>query len=318
MLQLGGRIEGLSSVPGSRAEVDLRGRLRNESPLSIAGTLNPLADPLFLDLKLDFTDIELSPLSPYSGTYVGYLIERGKLNVALAYLVENGKLTSTNKLFIDQFTFGDKVESDKATSLPVRLAVALLKDRKGEIHLDIPVSGSIDDPQFSVWGIVWQVIKNLLVKAVTSPLALLGALVGGGEDFSAIVFPAGSMQPDRGGAGQAGQDRRGPARQAGAQDRGQGLCRPRTGSGRLPSGAAAGEAPPREAHRPAPQTGRCRPGRCRRRGSDARRSIRSICGGSTRTRTSPSRATWSGWSSTSPMRNWRSCCWPTPKSAPRS
>ena len=194
MLQLGGRIEGLSSVPGSRAEVDLRGRLRNESPLSIAGTLNPLAAPLFVDLKLDFNDIELSPLSPYSGTYIGYLIERGKLNVTLAYLVEDGKLTSSNQLFIDQFTFGDKVESDKATSLPVRLAVALLKDRKGEIHLDIPVSGSIDDPQFSVWGIVWQVIKNLLVKAVTSPLALLGALAGGGEDFSAIVFPAGSMQ----------------------------------------------------------------------------------------------------------------------------
>lgn len=194
MLQLGGRIEGLSSIPGSRAEVDLRGRLRNESPLSIAGTLNPLADPLFLNLKLDFTDIDLSPLSPYSGTYVGYLIERGKLNVALEYLVENGRLKASNKLFLDQFTFGDKVESDKATSLPVRLAVALLKDRKGEIHLDIPVSGNIDDPRFSVWGIVWQIVRNLLVKAVTSPLALLGALGGGGEDFSAIVFPAGSMR----------------------------------------------------------------------------------------------------------------------------
>jgi hypothetical protein len=120
------------------------------------------------------------------------LIERGKMNVALAYLVENGQLKSSNKLFLDQFTFGDKVESDKATSLPVRLAVALLKDRKGEIHLDIPVSGDLNDPQFSVWGIIWQIIKNLLVKAATSPMALLGALVGGGEDFSAIVFPYGS------------------------------------------------------------------------------------------------------------------------------
>lgn len=192
MLQLGGRIEGLSSQPGTRAEIDLRGRLRNESPLSVAGTLNPLADPLFLDIRLDFTDIELSPLSPYAGTYVGYLIERGKLNVALAYLVENGRLQSSNKLFFDQFTFGAKVESDKATALPVRLAVALLKDRNGEIHLDIPVSGDLNDPQFSVWGVVWQIVRNLLVKAVTSPLALLGALAGGGEDFSAIVFPFGS------------------------------------------------------------------------------------------------------------------------------
>jgi len=192
MHQLGGRIENLSSVAGTRAEVDLRGRLRNESPLTIAGTLNPLVDPLFLDLKLDFTDIELSPLSPYSGTYVGYLIEKGKLNVALTYLVENGRLTASNKLFLDQLTFGDAVESDRATTLPVRLAVSLLKDRNGEIHLDIPVSGNLDDPQFSVWGIIWQIIRNLLVKAATSPLALLGALAGGGEDFSAIVFTAGS------------------------------------------------------------------------------------------------------------------------------
>jgi outer membrane protein OmpA-like peptidoglycan-associated protein len=151
-----------------------------------------LADPLFLDLKLDFNDIELSPLSPYSGTYVGYLIERGKLNVTLAYQVENDQLKSSNKLFLDQFTFGDKVESDKATNLPVRLAVALLKDRKGQIHLDIPVYGDLNDPQFSIWGIIWQIIKNLLIKAATSPMALLGALAGGGEDFSTIVFPYGS------------------------------------------------------------------------------------------------------------------------------
>jgi uncharacterized protein involved in outer membrane biogenesis len=194
MLQLGGRIEGLNSAAATRAEVDLRGRLRNESPLTITGTFNPLADPLALDLAVDFNDIDLSPLSPYAGTYVGYLIERGKLNVALAYRIEDGKLKASNRLFIDQFTFGDKVESARATNLPVKLAVALLKDRNGEIHLDIPVYGDLNDPQFSVWGVIWQVVKNLLVKAATSPLALLGALGGGGEDFSVIAFPAGSAR----------------------------------------------------------------------------------------------------------------------------
>lgn len=193
MLDLGGSIAGLSSTPGTAASVDLRGKLRNESPLAISGTLNPLADPLALDLKLAFSAIELSPFSPYSGTYVGYLIEGGKLNVDLAYQVADGRLQASNKLFLDQFTFGDRVDSPQATSLPVRLAVALLKDRNGEIHLDIPVWGDLNDPQFSVWRLVWQVLKNLLVKAATSPLALLGGL-GGGDDFNAIAFAPGSSE----------------------------------------------------------------------------------------------------------------------------
>ena len=199
MRELGGSIKGLSSAADARASVDLRGSLRNQSPLAISGELNPLADKLFLDLKLSFNDIELSPLSPYSGTYVGYLIKKGKLNLALEYFLENGKLTAKNQVFLDQFTFGDKVESEKATSLPVKLAVALLKDRNGEIHLDIPVTGNLDDPQFSIAGVVLTIIKNLVVKAATSPFALLGALAGeGGEDFSSVSFEYGSsrLSPD--------------------------------------------------------------------------------------------------------------------------
>ena len=195
MRKLGGRIQGLSSDSEARATVDLRGSLLNQSPLAITGSVNPLAEEIFLDLKLSFNDIELSPLSSYSGTYVGYLIEKGKLNLALEYSLENEQLKARNEVFLDQFTFGEAVESDKATSLPVKLAVALLKDSKGEIHLDIPVSGSLDDPQFSISGVVWTVIKNLLVKAATSPFALLGALVGGGdEDFSNVSFEYGSAR----------------------------------------------------------------------------------------------------------------------------
>jgi hypothetical protein len=195
MRELGGRIRGLSSNPTTRAEVDLRGRLRGQSPLAINGTINPLAEKLFLDLKLNFNDIELGPLSPYSGTYVGYLIEKGKLNLMLEYYIEDDQLKAKNEVFLDQFTFGKAVESEQATGLPVKLAVALLKDSNGEIHLDIPVYGSLDDPQFSIGGVVWTVIKNLLVKAATSPFALLGALIGGGEeDFSNVSFEYGSAR----------------------------------------------------------------------------------------------------------------------------
>ena len=193
MRELGGRIEGLNSAADSLAEVDLRGHLRSQSPLLISGVINPLAEKIFLDLKLNFDDIELSPLSPYSGNYVGYLIEKGKLNLTLEYYLEDNQLKAKNKVFLDQFSFGDKIESENSTELPVKLAVALLKDRNGEIHLDIPVSGSLEDPQFSIGGVIWTVIKNLLVKAATSPLALLGAMFGDSEeDFSHISFAYGS------------------------------------------------------------------------------------------------------------------------------
>jgi hypothetical protein len=197
---LGGRISGLSSEETRAAGVDLRGNLENHSPLSITGSINPLRKDLFVDLTIDFSDIELSPTTPYTGTYLGYAVDKGKLSLSLKYHIENKELKSENKIFFDQLTFGKKVESDKATSLPVRLAVALLKDRKGEIHLDLPVTGRTDDPKFSIWGLVFKVLKNLLVKAATSPFALLQAAFGGKEDFSSVTFSPGSAdltQPEQ-------------------------------------------------------------------------------------------------------------------------
>lgn len=188
---LGGRVSGLSSEDTKLADVDLRGNLDNHSPLHISGQINPLRDDLFVNLKISFRDIELSPVTPYSGRFLGYTVEKGKLFLDLSYRIDKKALNSENKVFIDQFTFGQKVESDKATSLPVKLGLALLKDRKGEIHLDLPVTGRTDDPKFSIFGVVWQVVKNVLVKAATSPLSLLSSMFGGGQDLSVIQFSHG-------------------------------------------------------------------------------------------------------------------------------
>jgi len=189
---LGGRVSGLSSDMNSRAEVDLRGNLESHSPLRISGAVNPLRDDLFVDLTISFKDIELSPATPYSGTYLGYEIDKGKLFLDLKYHIENKKLEASNKVFVDQFTFGKSVESAKATKLPVRLGVALLKDRNGQINLDLPVSGRTDDPKFSIWGVVWQVVANLFIKAATSPFALLSSMMGSSEDLSSVNFAPGS------------------------------------------------------------------------------------------------------------------------------
>jgi hypothetical protein len=190
--EMGGRVSELSSEENTTADVELRGKLNNYTPLEVTGKINPLREDLFVDIKARIKDLELSPATPYAGKYVGYTIEKGKLSFDLKYLIVKRKLESQNSIFFDQFTFGEKVESPTATKLPVKLAVALLKDRKGEIRLDLPVTGSLDDPKFSVWGVILKVLVNLISKAATSPFSLLGAAMGGGEELSYVEFDYGS------------------------------------------------------------------------------------------------------------------------------
>jgi len=192
LLEIGGRISGLSSKEETLADVDLRGKLENYAPLEIKGKINPLREDLFVDLSADFKDMDLSSLTPYSGRYVGYTIQKGKLAFTLKYLIVKRKLDSQNNIFFDQLTLGDRVESPEATKLPVKLAIALLKNRKGEISLDVPVTGNIDDPKFSLGRIILKILVNILVKAATSPFSLLGKLFGGGEELGYLEFDYGS------------------------------------------------------------------------------------------------------------------------------
>jgi Domain of Unknown Function (DUF748) len=195
--ELTGKLSQFSSMPTDGvmqlADLELRGRAEGTASLDISGKVNPLAKPLALDVVGKVRDLELPPLSPYAIKYAGYGIERGKLSVDVAYRVApDGQLTATNKLVLNQLSFGDKVQG-APNSLPVKLAVALLADRHGVIDLDLPISGSLNDPQFSIGPVVWKVITNLVVKAITSPFALLShALGGGGEELSTVAFAPGS------------------------------------------------------------------------------------------------------------------------------
>lgn len=192
LTEVGGRISGLSSEENKFADVDLKAKYDNYAPLEITGKINPLREDLYVELKADFKDMDLSPVSPYGGKYMGYTIEKGKLSLNVEYLVVKRKLTAQNNLFLDQFTLGDRVESPDATKLPVKLAIALLKNRRGEISLDLPVTGDLDDPKFSLGRIIIKILLNILVKAATSPFALLGAIFGGGEELSYIEFDYGN------------------------------------------------------------------------------------------------------------------------------
>jgi hypothetical protein len=188
---VGGRVSGLSSVAGTRAEVDLRGKLESSAPLEIKGTFNPFSAASFADLEVAFRDIDLVPMTPYFVKYAGYSVQMGRLTMNVAYRLNERRLEAENSFLVDQFTFGEKVESPTATKLPVKLAVSLLKDPDGVIRLDVPISGSVDDPKFRVGPIVWKIVGNILVKAVSSPFALLGRLGGGGKELSFVDFAPG-------------------------------------------------------------------------------------------------------------------------------
>ena len=179
--------------PDTPGDVSIQAKLDNASPVDIQGKINPLSKDLYLDIAADASGIQLNPMSPYSIKYVGYGIERGELSFKVKYKVENRKLDAQNQIILNQLTFGDKVESPTATKLPVLLAVALLKDRNGVIDVNLPISGSLDSPEFSVGGIILRIIINIITKAVTSPFSLLGAAFGGGSsgELSYIDFDYG-------------------------------------------------------------------------------------------------------------------------------
>ena len=174
-------------------DVAITARVERTAPVEITGHIHPFAQELSLDLFAKATGVDLPPLTPYSSKYAGYGIEKGKLTFDVHYRVENRKLSADNRIVLDQLTFGQRVESPDATKLPVLLALALLKDRNGVIDIRLPISGSLDDPEFSIGGLIVRVIVNLITKAVTAPFALLASVFGGGgEELSTIVFAAGS------------------------------------------------------------------------------------------------------------------------------
>jgi hypothetical protein len=178
-------------------DIAFTGRVDHSAPVEVSGRIHPFAKELTLDIAAKARDIDLPPLTPYSIKYAGYGIEKGKLTFDVHYKVENRKLAAENRLVLDQLTFNrERVDSPTATKLPVLLAVSLLRDSHGVIDINLPIAGSLDDPEFSVGGLIIRVIVNLLTKAVTAPFALLGAAFGHGEELSIVPFAPGSAALD--------------------------------------------------------------------------------------------------------------------------
>lgn len=190
---LSGTLSGLSSDDPQRADLHLQGTVDKTALAEITGKINPWNSNQPMDLKLSLKEMDLLPADPYSGKYLGYRLTRGKLSALLTYNIAERKLKSENRLTLDELTLGQKVESPDATQLPVRLAIAILKDREGRITLQVPVSGTLDDPEFSLGKAVYRAIETALTRTVTSPFSFLSELFGGkGEELSFQEFQPGS------------------------------------------------------------------------------------------------------------------------------
>ncbi|QXG41921.1 DUF748 domain-containing protein [Pseudomonas viridiflava] len=192
--QLNGRIGTIDNRQSKPAPVNIEGKVDRYAPVTIKGSLNPFDPMASLDIATSFKRVELTTLTPYSGKFAGFRIRKGRLNLDLHYLITNGQLKAQNKVLVEQLQLGEKVDSPDAVDLPIRLAVALLKDTQGRISIELPIEGDLNNPQFSVMPIVWQTLRNLVLRAAQAPFKMLGGLVSGGssEDLGNVSFAPGS------------------------------------------------------------------------------------------------------------------------------
>jgi len=194
--QLNGHVGTIDSRQAKPAEVDVKGKVDRYAPVTIKGSVNPFDPMAALDIATSFKRVELTTLTPYSGKFAGFRIRKGRLNLDLHYMITKGQLKAENKLVVEQLQLGEKVDSPDAVDLPIRLAVALLKDTDGKISIELPISGDLNNPQFSVMPIVWQTLRNLVLRAAEAPFKFIGGLISGGgsEDLSNVAFAPGSSE----------------------------------------------------------------------------------------------------------------------------
>jgi hypothetical protein len=190
--ELKGAIVGLSTKQGARVRIQLEGRVDEYGTSRIQGQIEPLNVKHFTDIDMVFKNVEMTNLTPYTGKFAGYRIASGRLSLDLHYLIKQSELKGSNQIILDNLTLGEKVKSPAAPNIPLELAVALLKDADGRIDIGLPVSGNLDDPQFSYGDLLWKTLFNFFTRIVTSPFRALAGMLGvEKENLETIEFEPG-------------------------------------------------------------------------------------------------------------------------------
>ncbi|MCK5190445.1 MAG: DUF748 domain-containing protein, partial [Methylococcales bacterium] len=187
--QLKGTVKGVSSEKNTVTNVVLAGRVGGLSPVNINGKINP--DKGDSELSLDFTSMSLPLATPYMAEFAGRKIEKGNMSLKLKYKIVRNQLSASNEILIDQLVLGEEVEHENAVSLPLDFAIALLEDGDGKIVLDVPITGDLENPEFSVAAIVADALINVITKVIASPFNAIASLIGSDEDISKVMFASG-------------------------------------------------------------------------------------------------------------------------------
>ncbi|MDD4650580.1 MAG: DUF748 domain-containing protein, partial [Desulfoplanes sp.] len=193
--QVNAVVTNVSLDPNQRAVLDLNATLNNHAPVFLSGTLSPLRRPIASDLVFRLAHMDMTSLTPYTLKSLAYPVRRGKLNWNGKFRTENYVLDASNTFFVEQFELGEKVDVPDAANVPIKLGLALLQDAHGDLTLNVPVRGQLNDPQFRLGGVIFQAILGIFSKIATAPFALLGSIFGGGDDLSQLMYTAGSAEP---------------------------------------------------------------------------------------------------------------------------
>ncbi|VFB10538.1 Domain of Uncharacterised Function (DUF748) [Aeromonas salmonicida] len=185
---LSGQSRHISNIPGQRSDLAFNGKVDRYAPVTIRGNTNLLIEQPVLDVAVTFSNLELTTFTPYSSTYAGYAIDKGQLSMKLNYKLQGNRLEGDNDITIKKLQLGEKIKSEQAKDMPLGLAIALLSDANGVIQMNLKVKGNLDQPDFSLGNIFWDVLGNTLRKAITSPFSLLASLTGGTEDLDELPF----------------------------------------------------------------------------------------------------------------------------------
>lgn len=185
----------IAQTPEARPKLDFSAKL-GPAPLTVTGVANPVVKPIYTDLAINLDGAEMVPLSSYTIKYLAYPVEKGRLHTNVSFKTEDNELIANNRLFIEQLVLGPKDNRPDAPSIPVKFGLALLQDSNGDMQLNLPIRGQLDDPDFHIGGIIFQTIANLFIKALASPFSLIGSMFGSGQELDYVVFRPGRSDLD--------------------------------------------------------------------------------------------------------------------------